>query len=294
MKKLLLIIFLSICSSVLAESYTGISAYGLTNRHYPHKRFMRQFPEEIKKPAIAILPGSFGWNPVGVKLFNDRFFDRHRIIEIHFSNGCGRKHKRLERYELWYKQTHDNLNYNLEHKKRRTINALLLWTEKVNELLYDAIGNNTEKLHLFISVELEDKLTDKAYLVAKEIIRLNINYRIRFVRNKLTCCGNGGKYTEVHGDDYFHDHNFIYNLDGLSIDYGDGETYDNQIDLKHVPAWIKKRKKAKLLLLWSATQQGLKDGNYSPLRKRFKGKRPKEIITPKALKTNYELLNGIN
>ena len=271
--------------------YRGVSSFAITNKFFPYKRHLRQFHEDTEYPIIPVLPGTFGWATIGLKTWNEKFKDRSRIIEIHFSNGAGRRNKKLQRYELWHPYSVDELNQKLRVNNSKVKHELIEWTHQINAFLSTVIAENEEMLKILVCPELEDNMTDIAWERAKSIIKNNINYKVRFVRNKLQCCGTGGKFSEAHGQSFYYDDRFIYNLDGLSVDFTGKENFHNKISVEKFKTWVKKRNKSYGVISWSATQQGLA-GRQLPPRKRFRNKKPNRIILRKAIKVNRDFTKG--
>jgi len=243
-----------------AEPYKGVSCYACMYQSYPCGRFLGQYPNDISKPMLPVLYGYFGKNWKCVDSFLDKFRERDYLLEFH-------------------------LSFRVQHRHyRRRLKAVQQW------------GNDkgVPKARIIISPVLEDNMPDKEWKRYARIIRRISGYRV--VRSNIY--GRlGGYYQEQHGAyPLFHRPNkrTIANLDGVSVNFGDGERYFNQISKKGASDFISRNRKRYGVALWSARQQGLNEamqwGKYPHPTRRFKGLGPKEIITDRAIRGMRRLL----
>lgn len=236
------------------EPFKGMCGYAITVPGFPVKKFLKQYPKKIKKPALAIFPGTFGWRMKGVQLYLDMHADRKHLLTCYVSNGAGRRRPHghptdllpdLNRYE-WQKA--------LLAGDKAVVTAVKAHVLKLKEKLEPLFNENTV---FMLCPELEDNLSDEAWKKLAKIIRSV--WKVPLFRNPCTGGRAGGKKYEVHGLQPNLGPKNIGNTDGISIHFpGDGEDYVEDAGAERTAAWMAGNTGAFALLLWSATQQGNK------------------------------------
>lgn len=237
-------------------AFKGVSTFAAMNKRFPIDRVLRVYPKDIKKPGCAILYEYFGKNWTFPAEFCDKFQDRRHLIEFHlcFRNPAKNLAKRAERI-----------------------------TEKMEKL-----GN--DKTKIVICPVLEDVLTDKDYRRIAKSVRSATPYKL--VRCSLHHCPGGGFYEESHGaTPYFcrtRDQR-IYNPDGTSVDFNDGDRYFNKMSIEQFKTQAKKLYFA--WFIWYAPLQGLGNArswtDVKPVKDR------EFILTPRAFKGMKRLLKTL-
>lgn len=87
-------------SSVSAQPFRGVSSFAVMHPEFPCDKLMEAYEFARDKnpkflPALSILWGTFGEEESCVKWWAYRFADRPHVIEVHFSNGPGRRNGQL-------------------------------------------------------------------------------------------------------------------------------------------------------------------------------------------------------
>ena len=236
-------------------TYTGIAAFAAMNKKFPTKKVLKSYPKDIKKPGTAILFGFFGKEWKFPTAFCKKFADRPHCIEWHL---CFR-----------------NPIAGLQKKAK-------LITRKMAE-----IGNENTKF--IICPVLEDACTDAKFEKIANQIRKVTDAEI--VRNPCM----GGKivgpydYEEHHGGHPTYKKAMksrIYNPDGMSVDFKDGDKYFNRMSVDHFESIINNQ--MFMWLIWYAPLQGFKNSksfaDKPPMHKR------KYLLSRKASKGMKSIL----
>lgn len=245
-------------------AYKGIAAFAAMGKNFPVRRVLNAYPKNIEMPATAILYGLFGDSWKFPRAFCKKFADRPHLIQWHL---CFRNPPTLK--EL--------------RKRTRAI------TQRMQKL-----GN--ENTRIVICPVLEDSCTDKKFKRIVEVVKqaAKSTYpELEIVRNPY----NGGEivgpydYEEHHGGNPRYRkvmRSRIYNPDGLSVDFKDGDKYFNRMDIDDFEDII--NDDMFLWLIWYAPLQGFKDcsgwGDSPPISKR------KYLLSRKAAKGMKAILDG--
>lgn len=232
--------------------YLGISAFAITNKKFPYEWFLHQFPRAIKRPAIAILPGSFGWKWKGVEAFIAKFQDRPHLIEVHISNGPGRRAGKLVRGDFLHRLSVGEFDKRLSSGHKRTIRRIEKRACKIKRALERYATATTT---IVVSPELETNLSQEAFTAFAVAIKRV--WDVKIVANPQNSENSAlADYYECHGENHPSHPKIIYNMDGLSLYCEDGERYFNQLSHSQVTT-LGFAASRFATFLWSATQQGL-------------------------------------
>lgn len=251
--------------------YQGISAYAGLHKRFPAARFMEQYPAGIRAPGIAFVCGCFGWNWELMELFCKRFMDVPHCVEFHISNGASRRSGRLGPGAYAEGVSVSKFNKAWEAGGNPALKKQLNnFLGRIKQAL-GKFGNENTKV--IVCPELEDNMTDKAFNGMVQAL-CESGLGLWFSLARSPCTGGSGalvKYREIHGRGASLSVTEIANLDGVSVDFGDGEKYFDQISIADAIRWMKECKGV-LTLLWSATQQGVGGesnfSNWPPHKKR--------------------------
>ncbi len=246
-------------------SYLGMSGFACTLKKFPTKRFLKQYPPNLRKAAIAIMPGSFGWNAKTITQFQEMGFKRI-MVEIHIADGPGRRRGNWSSDLYPYGSVKD-WNNDLVSKNPKVLKAVQKHMEKLLDWLPDCPTET--KRELVICPELEDNLSDEAWTVLANTVRQAIPKKFaKILRNPCTG-GRGGKWDlyERHGAFPISGNNVILNSDGMSVDVSDDSSYDNCLSVSSArKKIIEAAKYAHSVMIWHHDQQGwhnVKDWNIS-------------------------------
>lgn len=247
-------------------TYKGIAAFACMNNKFPIRRVLSAYPRDIEKPATAILYEFFGDNWKFPTRFCKKFSDRPHLIQWHL---CFRNPVTLKEF------------------KKRTKEI----TSKMQE-----IGNDNTKI--IICPVLEDACSDKRFARIVQVVKqaAKTTYPdLEIVRNPYS----GGKvvgpydYEEHHGRNPSYKkkspQSRIYNPDGLSVDFKDGERYFNKMSVQEFEAVVSNE--FFLWLIWTASSQGLGDATGWESKPPSVDKR-KYIFTRKAKRGCLEILKN--
>lgn len=205
-------------------AYTGIACFAGMNKNFPIKKVLRAYPKTIETPATAILHGYFGNSWEFPNSFCDKFSDRPHCIEWHL---CFR-----------------NAVNTIPNKARKIMNRM------------DKIGNSNTEL-VFCPV-LEDACSNEEFKMwAKKVKNIT---GCRIVRNPYSGGHRWGFYEEHHGTNPSwrkKPGRQIYNPDGLSVDFKDGDKYFNRCSIEYFQNIVSDE--MFMWLIWYAPLQGFKD-----------------------------------
>jgi len=205
-------------------AYKGISCFAAMNPRFPVERVLDTYPENIKKPGTAVLDSFFGRKWKFTRRYLKQFSDRPHLIE-------------------WY--------LCFRNPKESIVKRAGVITRQMEKF-----GN--EKTRVLICPILEDVCSDKEFRYWAKKIRKKTPYPI--VRCSLRKGARGGYYEEKHGKtpQYIKTpRRRIYNPDGCSVDFRDGDTYFNKISVRKFKEIVSQD--LYLWLIWTARLQGLAD-----------------------------------
>lgn len=264
--------------------FLGVSAFAITQKNFPLERFLKQFPKKMPKPCIAILPGSFGWEWENVGAFCEKFSAVPHLIEVHISCGPARRKNMFPDCDFAAGYSVGAFNEAWECDERKLRLMLAQWMEKV---LPGLRRHTNAKTKFICCPELEDNMADKAWRkFAASIAGL---WDVRIVRNPCMGGDDCGKHREFHGPRYGLGPAHIGNLDGVSVNVGDGENYVRDISPATAQKYLNSNRKALACMLWSATQQGIgQDSSYS--KPRVHPDKRKYVVTDQALRAFRRML----
>lgn len=232
---------------IFMEAYLGISAYGILSEDWPVKKFLSCYPNSAERPAVAALWGSFGTSTKGLVEFTRKFSDRAHLIEIHISNECARRSHRSGRQILPRLSTKV---YQAAIENGTAKKAVQRRVKKIIETLDPVVNENT---HLWLSTGLEHNLDAAAAKKLYRWVTQAAPVAEKIVDNPMTGV-NTGLFSETHGRKAMGD---VWNLDGVSINFKDGEDFFDRMYPQTVVA-IGEMSQHKAIFLWSASQQGLR------------------------------------
>lgn len=260
--------------------FCGISAYACMHQDFPTKAFLRQFPEGMKNPCVSVLCGTFGRNRRTLDAFLSKFVGRRTLIQFHISNGPSRRSGRLGKGSFAAGLSVSEFNR--------------VWEAGGNRKLLRQLDRFIDRILPFpasmvlVCPELEDNMTDLAWQQFAQAVRDRCSLKI--VRNP--CMGgrslDGADFKEVHGLRPAAKKE-LANLDGVSINFGDGEKqYLEWCSPAEAGRWLQ-RCAGKAAFLWSANQQGLGTGKKPPPPH----KEREFVVTEKAISGMRAILEGV-
>lgn len=152
--------------------YQGVSMFALLSPHVTQEQLKRWKNSVMgsPKPAIAILPGSFGWKWKNLYFILDGFVKKKKdfLCEIHFVNGASRrKAGRLHSGDLFPQDSVAQFNKRLETMSPATKQEILKRVHKITKAV--AIYHNKGKI--LLSMGLEDNYTRAAALNLWDVLR---------------------------------------------------------------------------------------------------------------------------
>jgi hypothetical protein len=267
------------------KQFKGVSAYALLSKTFPIRRFIRCYPFPIYYPATAILFNRFGVSFGHIKTFCKAFPIKH-ALEAFFSSGPARRNHSFDMFDIY-----QDLSVS-EYNRAIIAGTLPNIEKKIHKFAVALRDNITDKTKLLICPELEDNLSDHAFCILLNLFKSEFKLwkpQPTFVRSP--CTGDKGLYGcyyERHGRNTKACD--IYNPDGVSVDFDDGEAYFDTMSLNSLTWYMANNKAAKLRLIWSANMQGnghASSFNYKPPTKR------NFIVTDNAILYCQKILNTI-
>lgn len=247
-------------------NFKGVSAYSMLHERFPIKRFLKCYPDDMAGAGTAICANRFGVSWGKLKMWCSHFKTRH-CVEAHFMSGPARRNRSWDMFDHYHGITVSEFNRLIV---AGTLPKIEIKIHKFAVGLHSAVN---EKTKLLICPELEDNLSNEAFKILLGLFKAefkNWKPRVGFVRSP---CKGGtdlfGCYYEVHGRSTKSAH--LFNPDGVSVDFYDGEKYFDTMSMITLMALLKKHAGAKLRLIWSANMQGVgqaENFNYPPPTKR--------------------------
>lgn len=214
--------------------YKGVSGFALLNREFPVGRFLQQFPDQRRNCTAVLLGSYFGKRWRNVQTVIDAW-DKPFMIEFHFGFREGPSFESVKR--------------DIEQIQK------LDWPGHA-EILYSPV--------------LEDAISDQEWKrYRKLIVRREPGAKKHLVRSVYRGGDKGGRYEERHGfggNWKRRPSRTIWNMDGLSVDCKDGDTYFNQAGMDVTTKLYRTYANKKARIIWHASQQGLANTNqwYKP------------------------------
>ncbi len=156
------LLFLSLTLSyedASASEFTGFAAFAAMNPRFPCNAYLRS-QETAKRPAMAIVWGTFGYSPECVARYLERFRDRPHLLQIHLSNEVCRRNKRCRENEIEPKLTMRQYNQLLDRRDPNIINQLLERLQLIRAFTNTVKNGNTT---LILSAGLEDNYSASAF-----------------------------------------------------------------------------------------------------------------------------------
>lgn len=235
-------------------TFIGISAYAIMSPSFPYKKLLRCFPINIERPALAVLFGTFGNRVVGIRAFCDKYADRKHLVEVHISNECSRRTGRQGN------QIAADLGVGAYDKALRTESRPIKSEvrARVDEVIDRILPATNVNTVLMLSPGLESDLGSSALTVLHKVVSARSkNLPIIYSPNGHANGYYGATYIESHSTTPNSTAN-IWNIDGTSLDFGDGEQYKPKITpTNFLRSFRTNGPGKKAVFLWSAFQQGL-------------------------------------
>lgn len=242
------------------KTYRGVAGFAIMSPNFPHERFLEQFPETMGRPFLPVLYGFFGKSWKGMDLWVKKFEDREMLLQIHLAFRTAKK-------SSYY------------HKAALSINNHM-----------SKLGSPSN-LKLIICPGLEYDFPNAKWKEIKNIVQSTLAFPHTYSCNPLYPPAKIGMYEEVHGDSPIFSkpmNRRIYNPDGVSVDFSDGEKYSPRMGVTAYKN-ILSSKQPFAACTWSANQQGIIQGSSS---NQLKPKDRVFKITDQAIYQNRELLKG--
>lgn len=245
----------------MAQPFHGMDCYAGFHSKFPVKRFLRQYPEGLKRPGISLLFGTFGKNTQILEDYVTRFGAERHLIYIYFSNECSRRMGWKLRYEFLPTLSCKDYTFNLE--KRLIDRQVRHHAQQIIRMLEPFIQPTTT---LVVATGLESSMTDKAHMILANLIREEFNALCQIKRCRLLLSRNpsapivtnraGAELIEIHGRFPNGD---VFNMDGWSIKFGDHPDFFQATALNEAKGHFRNANLfGKFAVFgWSATQQGV-------------------------------------
>jgi hypothetical protein len=268
----------------MPRHYRGVSAFAMLHENFPIKRFIKCYPPGMRFAGTAILANRFGAKWKHLKLWIDAQALPHGV-EVHFMSGPARRNRNPEKFDLWPELFRHEFNLRLEADSLKGLDARI---NRLKARLEDCINPKTE---VFICPELEDNLTDDAFQTLISHFRhcfKSWDPQPRWVRNP---CTEGERpfrcLIERHG--ITRNPCGIYNPDGTSVAFHDGEKYFQTVSMKTILSMWTLHSNARMRLVWPANIQGVGSASSfvypSVLERQY-------IVTDNAIKYCREMMNA--
>lgn len=239
-------------------SYFGVSAYAAAAwDRQTTENYFKCFPKNIKRPATAVLFGTFGNCFPFVKRFVEWAGDKPHLVEIHISNECARRSGR-DGKQIAKRLGTGEYDRALKEGNTKTLKLVVKRVEKVMEGLR-AIANPYTS-NVLISVGLEDNLGQESAARLLAQVKTGAG-QVVVVRNPMTRQPRiANEWIEGHGRTY-HAGQEIWNFDGIHVGaHGQLEDISYENALKAIRAAYKQ---FKAVFLWSADAQGWRGSGNS-------------------------------
>jgi len=267
-----LIVFnIRLTQPAFADGYLGLALYAATNSRFPCDQALDSL-QDVQKPALSILWGTFGNSQSCVSKFLSRFKDRTHLLQIHFSNETCRFNQRCSNDELFPKIGWHAYGRKLQLMDEETKAVIQARTQTILDTLIPLINDNTK---LVLSIGLEDLYfgTAATNLTAaiKEIWPYEVSRNPKFRAMNIDYID----YQELHGVQQNFAKNpvkCIVNQDGIDADLGAGAKLKNAVTKAQIRSWIKKwRASCDAVFLWRAEWQGVSEKYFvKPPRRNFR------------------------
>jgi len=209
-------------------TYKGIACFAALNPKFPTRRVLKAFPKGLEKPCTAILYELFGNDWTFVKKFCSKFSDRDHCIEWHL---CFRNPISISEMKL-----------------------------RIDEILTNMQIYGNANTKFIVCPVLEDDCSNVQF---KRIYKkLKKNYDFLIVRNP--CMGEDSikfcDFEEHHGKTPKYKkrkNKRIYNPDGVSVDFEDGDKYFNRFSVDQFKQVV--NDDLFMWIIWYAPLQGFKN-----------------------------------
>jgi len=242
--------------------FTGLSCFAGMSPRFPVERVLAAYPADARKPAIALLHGTFGRSTRLISAFISRFSDRPHMIELHFSNetariGRGRPYPSdlLPRTDI---KTYDR---GLARGDAAVMRAVRRHAAKIRKRYEPLVMQNPNTVFV-LSTGLESMLSGAAHRRLADAIRGKWPVPLARAPFRLPGCARAGAdLREIHRilpRQSECQSATIFNTDGTSVDTGDGESWNQRISLADAERFMERQRGAFAVFLWSASLQGLR------------------------------------
>ncbi len=157
--RLLLLLFTSVLASPAAAQYTGISAFAALHPQYPCDALLAA-TDFSARPAIAVLPGTFGDDWSCVARFIQRNSGKPHAVEVHLSNETCRRNHNCADGELYPQFDRRVWSKILEERNPYAFQAIADRISNLNAIRDHLSNPNTTWI---LSTGLEDNYTNQAF-----------------------------------------------------------------------------------------------------------------------------------
>lgn len=198
------------------------------NPNFPLDRYFDQFPKDITRPYLPAMYPFFGKRWDGIDEFIERFWSKYHLLQFYL--GFKRPSRNSEQY-----------------------------MREICAHLSQVVAPRTQ---VIICPVLEDEMSNEAWRAEAKKIRKISPFPL--VRNSLIQNTRGGKYEERHGKQpkWNKRKNRIYNPDGVSVNFRDGEDYRYKMSRRRWRTVVKTYKPYSAAI-WTASAQGLQGVDHS-------------------------------
>lgn len=249
----------------MAKQFFGVSAHAGMHAKFPWRKFMRQFPDDLKLGCITILSGSFGWTTALISAFAGRFAE-NGLVEVYLSNGCARR-SRSEKGDFAGNYSIKRFDEALIDREAHLVAMVHKRLDKIQSAIFDFCPACVQ----VICPELEDNMSDEGFQALCKIIK---EHRPGTILARNPCKGGrdikGAKFYERHGMVSNGQRGQVINMDGWSLDAKDGATFFQQASEASVKRMLD-NSEAYASFIWSARQQGypnLHDWSQKPPKRK--------------------------
>lgn len=179
--------------------YVGLSAYAIQSPKFPVERWLKIMKRIKGNPACSVLWGSFGDDNSGITAFMHEFHDRQKLLQIHFSNGAGRRKDNKGQGHFLPGVSPGEYTKRLKNRDAATMGAIDARLLSITHFCESIDDGLTEFL---LSTELEDDISDpQAYTNLVTRMRASWPWKINRSPDGHNDFKDGADYREHHGTD---------------------------------------------------------------------------------------------
>lgn len=266
----------------LDKPFVGVSAFGILSENYQGEVCdqLLGILSRVKRPAIALLFGSFGNNPGCLFRAMDQAAaeDKPLLIEIHFAKEVGREKKDLVAPDFLPAVSHETITKLYCGMQKETEGAV---ARRVNQILQ--IVRPDPNIKYILSSGLENRFSDCAAQNILTTLKKYWPYEIADNPQNNKDRAPAGVYSEKH--------NYLARSAGHCIVNGDGQDVDF-LEARPFSAWLPHANREQVsewfkwnilggctAFFWHAEGQGIDGYQKTPTLERTFRIRPNDALT---------------